>query len=130
MSLTRIATFFGAAVLAAFVLIVLLYGAYRAGTGIIAALALVVLIVAGSKLHGRHSRYAAIAARNRPAQEAHDRAADLAAEARRATAEAAKHGERYCPIDPAHDSAHGNHATTNGHTPSAAPRPGTPPNPA
>ena len=38
----------------------------------------------------------------RPAQEAHDQAADRAAEARRGVAEAARRGERYCPLDPAH----------------------------
>jgi hypothetical protein len=40
--------------------------------------------------------------RVRPAQEAHDQAADRAAEARRGVAEAARRGERYCPLDPAH----------------------------
>ena len=39
--------------------------------------------------------------RVRPAQEAHDQAADVAAEARRAVAEAERRGERYCPLDPA-----------------------------
>lgn len=143
MSLTRIATYFGAVLLAAFALIVLLYGAYRTGPGLVAALALVLLIVAGSKLHGRRSRYAAIAARKRPAQDAHNRAADLAADARRATAEAAKHGERYCPLDPG-DASHASHShnhnhvsangngNSNGHapTPAPSPHPGPPQNPA
>ena len=31
-----------------------------------------------------------------------NRAADVAAEARRAVAEAERRGERYCPLDPAH----------------------------
>jgi hypothetical protein len=45
-------------------------------------------------------------ARVRPAQEAQNRAADVAAEARRAVAEAERRGERYCPLDPAHRQAH------------------------
>jgi hypothetical protein len=113
MSLTRIATYFGALLLAAFFVIVLAYGGYGAGRGIVVAVALVLLIVGGSRLYGRRSRYGDIAARKRPAQEAHNHAADLAADARRATAEAAKNGERYCPLDPAHDV---NHVATNGHT--------------
>ncbi|HSZ37422.1 MAG TPA: hypothetical protein VK773_10060, partial [Acidimicrobiales bacterium] len=91
------------------------------------------LVVAGSRLYGRQSRYGVIAARKRPAQDAHDRAADVAADARRATAEAAKRGERYCPLDPANEAGHTTtttttHAATNGH-PSAA-RQSAPPSPA
>ena len=63
---------------------------------------LALLVGAGNLLYGRHSHGAAAVARVRPAQEAHDRAADLAAEARRAAAEAARRGERDCPLDPAH----------------------------
>jgi hypothetical protein len=117
MSMTRIATYFGAFFLAAFVVIVVAYGQYGAGSWVIVALVLVLLVVAGSRLYGRQSRYGAIAARKRPAQEAHNRAADLAADARRATADAAKRGERFCPLDPA------NHAATNGHAPATHPAP-------
>lgn len=113
MSLTRIATYSGAALLAAFFAIVLAYGRYGAGSVVVVVVVLVLLIVAGSRLYGRRSHYAAAAARNRPAQDAHNRAADLAAEARRATAEAAKKGERYCPLDPAHDGpASARHSVT------------------
>ena len=125
MSLTRIATYFGALLLAAFFVIVLAYGGYGAGRGIVVAVALVLLIVGGSRLYGRRSRYGDIAARKRPDQEAHNHAADLAADARRATAEAAKRGERYCPLDPAHDV---NHVATNGHT-TAARQASPPPSP-
>ena len=127
MSLTRIATYFGAVLLAVFVLVVLTYGQYRAGSGIVVVIILALLIVAGTRLYGRRSHYAAVAARKRPAQEAHNRAADLAAEARRATAEAAKKGERYCPLDPA-DPAH--HSATNGHVSAARPAASPPPPPA
>jgi hypothetical protein len=122
MSITRIATYFGAFLLAAFVVVVVAYGQYGAGSWIIVAVVLVLLIVAGSRLYGRQSRYGAIAARKRPAQEAHNRAADLAADARRATAAAAKRGERYCPLDVA------NQAAGNGHAAAAQPAPPPPPN--
>ena len=137
MTLTRIATYVGAALLVVFFLIVLLYGAYGFGSGGIVAIVLVLLVVAGSRLYGRQSRYGDIAARKRPAQEAHNRAADLAADARRATAQAAKRGERYCPLDPAvltHDTDHADHtdhaahASTNGHA-TAHPAPPSPPPP-
>ena len=121
MSLTRIATFFGAFVLAAFFVIVLAYGQYGAGSWIVVALVLVLLVAGGSKLYGRQSRYGAIVARKRPAQEAHNRAADLAADARRATADAAKRGERYCPLDPA------NNVSTNGNGHAPASHPAAPP---
>jgi hypothetical protein len=120
MSLTRIATYFGAFLLAAFVVIVVAYGQYRASSWFVVAVVLVLLVAGGSRLYGRQSRYGDIAARKRPAQDAHDRAADLAAEARRATAEAAKRGERYCPLDPA---AQTDHAATNGHAPATHPAP-------
>jgi hypothetical protein len=102
MSLTRIATIFGAFLLVLFVSFVFAAGAFGATTGFFSAVAIVGLVICGSLLYGRHSHYARAAARRRPAQQAHDRAADLAADARRATAEAAKRGERYCPLDPAH----------------------------
>jgi hypothetical protein len=127
MSLTRIATYFGAFLLAAFVVIVLAYGAYGAGSGIVAGVVLVLLVIGGSRLYGRRSRYGAIAARKRPAQEAHNRAADLAAEARRAAADAAKEGERYCPLDPALDAD--DHVATNGHASAARPAQPPPPSP-
>lgn len=116
MSWARLATYFGAFVLAAFVVIVLAYGAYGAGSFVIAGLVLVGLVVAGTRLYGRQSRYGDIAARKRPAQEAHNRAADLAAEARRSTAEAARRGERYCPLDPAQQP---DQVATNGHASTA-----------
>ena len=106
MSITRIATYFGAFLLAAFVVVVVAYGQYGAGSWLIVAVVLVLLIVAGSRLYGSQSRYGAIAARKRPAQRAHDRAADLAADARRAAAEADRRGERYCPLDPANPPSH------------------------
>jgi hypothetical protein len=132
MTLTRIATYAGAVLLTVFVAIVLAYGAYGAGNGVIVVVALVLLIVAGSRLYGRRSHYAAAAARNRSAQEVHDRAADLAADARQAAATAAKRGERYCPLDPAnHVSANGQAAATNGHAPAVQPAPPpAPPHPA
>ena len=117
MSLTRIATYFGAFLLAAFFVTVVAYGQYGAGSWVVVAIVLVLLVVGGSRLYGQQSRYGAIAARKRPAQEAHNRAADLAADARRATADAAKRGERYCPLDPANQAA----IATNGHASAAHP---------
>ncbi len=81
---------------------VILAGQSGAGAAIVAFIAIAVLVAAGNVLYGRHSHGAAAMARVRPAQEAHDQAADRAAEARRAVAEAARRGERYCPLDPAH----------------------------
>jgi NADH:ubiquinone oxidoreductase subunit 6 (subunit J) len=49
-----------------------------AGLLILVAVVLVVLIVAGSRLYGASSHYGRAAARNRPAQEAHNRAIDEA----------------------------------------------------
>ena len=122
MSLTRIATYAGAALLVVFAVIVLAYGAYGAGSGVVVVVVLVLLIIGGSRLYGRQSRYGAIAARKRPAQEAHNHAADLAADACRAAADAAKQGERYCPLDPAHNAAAG-HVASNGHASAAHPAP-------
>lgn len=121
MTWTRFATILGALVLILFVAAMLVAGPWGATTGVMVTIAIVGLIVAGSLLYGRNSRYAAVAARNKDAQEAHDRAADLAADARKATAEAASSGERFCPMDPATLA----HANGNGHTPSQ--NPATPP---
>ncbi|HVT41514.1 MAG TPA: hypothetical protein VHD39_00920 [Acidimicrobiales bacterium] len=101
MTLTRIAVAAGIAVLTAFVIVVVLEGHSGAGAAIVALVAIAALVGAGNALYGRRSHYKAVVDRSRPAQEAHDHAADLAAEARRATAEAARKGERYCPLDPA-----------------------------
>ncbi len=98
MSPARIALIAGIVILALFVVVIGF--AIHAGIVVAVALILVVLIGAGNLLYGRHSHGAAAQARKRPAQEAHDRAADEAARARRAVAEADRRGERYCPIDP------------------------------
>jgi hypothetical protein len=95
----RIALIAGIVILALFVVVAVF--AAHAGLVVVAFVAVVALIAAGNLLYGRHSHGAAAQARIRPAQEAHDRAADQAAEARRAVAEATRRGERYCPLDPA-----------------------------
>ena len=97
---TRIAVAAGIALLAAVVVV----GVFAAHVGLVlvAFIAVAALVAGGNLLYGRHSHGAAAVARVRPAQEAHDRAADTAAEARRAVAEAERRGERYCPLDPAH----------------------------
>jgi hypothetical protein len=102
MSLARIGMVAGIAFLTFFVALIIMAGAFGPGTALVAAVAIVVLIAGGSLLYGRSSHGAAAVERKREAQEAHDRAADLANDARRATAEAARRGERYCPLDPAH----------------------------
>ena len=79
-----------------------LAGHAGAGAAVVAFIAIAALVGAGNLLYGRHSHGAKALARIRPAQEAHDRAADVAAEARRAVAEAERRGERFCPLDPAH----------------------------
>ncbi len=127
MSLKRLVTYVGAFVLAAFVFIVLAYGAYGAGSFVVVGLVLVALVAAGTRLYGRQSRYGDIAARKRQAQEAHNRAADLAADARRSAAEAAKRGERHCPLDPTHDPGHAGDVATNGYASAARPTPTDPP---
>jgi glucose dehydrogenase len=99
---TRIALAAGILLLTLFVATVLLAGPFGSPTALIVALSIAVLIAAGSLLYGRDSHGAKAVERKRPAQEALDRAAALAADSRRATAEAAKRGERYCPLDPAH----------------------------
>jgi hypothetical protein len=101
MSFTRIATAAGILVLTLFVFAIALAGPFGDGTALIVAVTIAVLIAAGSLLYGRDSHGAKAVERDRPAQDALDHAADLANEARRATAEAARRGERYCPLDPA-----------------------------
>jgi hypothetical protein len=98
MTVTRVALIAGIVFLAAFAVVVAF--AHHAGPVVVVAVMVAVLVGCGNLLYGRHSHGAAAQARVRPAQEAHDRAADIAAEARRATAEAARRGERYCPLDP------------------------------
>jgi hypothetical protein len=98
MTPARIALIAGIVILALFVVVAGF--ALHAGLVVAVALILAVLIGAGNLLYGRHSHGAAAQARKRPAQEAHDRAADEAARARRAVAEAERRGERYCPLDP------------------------------
>jgi hypothetical protein len=102
MTFSRIAVAAGIALLAVFAIVVLLAGQSGAGAAIVAFVVIAALVGAGNALYGRHSHGAKALARVRPAQEAHDEAADRAAEARRAVAEAARRGERYCPLDPAH----------------------------
>jgi hypothetical protein len=99
MRATRIALVAGIAVLAVFVVITAF--AAHAGLILVALAAIAGLVACGNLLYGRSSHYARAKARVRPAQQAHDRAADLAADARRAAAEADRRGERYCPLDPA-----------------------------
>jgi hypothetical protein len=101
MTLTRIAVAAGIALLTLFVILIYVGGPYGIRTGIVVLVTMAALIGAGNLLYGRRSHYAAAQARMRPAQDAHDQAADLAAETRRATADAARRGERYCPLDPA-----------------------------
>jgi hypothetical protein len=102
MSAARIALIAGIAFLVAFVVVAAF--ALHAGIVVVVAVVIAGLVGAGNLLYGRHSHGAAAVARTREAQEAYDRAADLANDARRATAEAARRGERYCPLDPAHRS--------------------------
>jgi hypothetical protein len=102
-SATRVALVAGIAVLAVFVVIAAF--AAHAGPVVLAFAAVAGLVACGNLLYGRRSHYARAQARVRPAQQAQDRAADLAADARRATTEADRRGERYCPLDPAHPPA-------------------------
>ncbi len=101
MNLRRVAVATGIALLTAFAVIVVLAGKSGAGAAIVAMLAVVALVAAGNLLYGRHSHGAAAHARIRLAQDAANRVADLAAQTRRATADAARRGERFCPLDPA-----------------------------
>jgi len=100
MTLTRIAVAAGIALLTAFLIAIVIAGPVGLRTVVVVIVTLAALVGAGNLLYGRRSHYAAAQARNRPAQEAHDQAAAVAADARRATAEAARRGERYCPLDP------------------------------
>ncbi len=106
MTFSRIAVAVGIALLAIFAVVVILVGQSGAGAAIVAFIAIAALVGAGNALYGRHSHGATAVARVRPAQEAQNRAADVAAEARRAVAQAERRGERYCPLDPAHRQAH------------------------
>jgi len=99
---SRIAIAVGIALLAVFVLAVITEGHAGAGAAVVAFLAIAALVGAGNVLYGRHSHGKKAVDRVRPAQEAQNRAADLAAESRRAVAEAQRRGERYCPLTPAH----------------------------
>jgi hypothetical protein len=99
---SRIAIAVGIALLAIFVIAVVTEGHAGAGAAVVAFIAIAALVGAGNLLYGRHSHGKKAVDRVRPAQEAQNRAADLAAEARRAVAEAQRRGERYCPLDPAH----------------------------
>jgi len=99
---SRIAIAVAILLVTAFAVVVLAEGHSGAGAAVVAFLAIAVLVGAGNALYGRHSHGKKAVDRVRPAQEAQNRAADLAAEARRAVAEAERRGERYCPLDPAH----------------------------
>jgi hypothetical protein len=98
---SRIAIVVAIALLTAFAVVVIAEGQGGAGAAVVAFLAIAALVGGGNALYGRHSHGKKAVDRVRAAQEAHDRAADLAAEARRAVAEAERRGERYCPLDPA-----------------------------
>jgi len=102
MTWSRIAVAAGIAVVTIFAAVVIAAGQGGAGAAIVAFIAIAALVGAGNALYGRHSHGKKAVDRVRPAQEAQNRAADLAAEARRAVAEAERRGERYCPLDPAH----------------------------
>ena len=99
---SRIAIAVAIALLTAFAVVVIAAGQGGAGAAVVAFIAIAALVAGGNALYGRHSHGKKAVDRVRPAQEAHDRAADLAAESRRAVAEATRRGERYCPLDPAH----------------------------
>jgi hypothetical protein len=118
MTFSRIAVGVGIAFLTIFVVVVVLAGHGGAGAAVVAFVVIAALVAAGNALYGRHSHGAAAMNRVRGAQEAHDRAADRAAEARRAVAEAARRGERYCPLGPAQRQA--NPATDAAHAAAAA----------
>ncbi len=101
MSATRLALLGALTLLGAFLVLGMAFTMHAGVIAVaVAALALGVLVGGGNLLYGRRSHYAAVQARTRPAQQAHDRAAGLAARARRAVAAADRRGERYCPIDP------------------------------
>ncbi len=100
MTLSRIAVAVGIALLTAFAIVVYVAGPYGLRSVMVVLVTMAVLIGAGNLLYGRRSHYAAAQERMRPAQEAHDRAADRAAEARRATTEAAAPGRALLPARP------------------------------
>jgi hypothetical protein len=102
MTWTRIAVAAGIAFLTLFAAIVIAEGQAGAGAAVVAFIAIAALVGAGNALYGRHSHGKKAVDRVRPAQEAQNRAADLAADARRAVNEAGRRSERYCPMDPAH----------------------------
>jgi hypothetical protein len=102
MTATRIALIAGIVFLAAFVVVIAF--AMHAGPEVLALLAVAGLVACGNLLYGRNSHGAAAVERTRPAQEAQNRANDVAADVRKATAEAARRGERYCPMDPVHQA--------------------------
>ena len=110
---SRIAIAVAILLLVAFAVVVIAEGQAGAGAAVVAFIAIAVLVGAGNALYGRHSHGKKAVDRVRPAQEAHDRAADLAAEARRAVAEAERRGERYCPLDPARRSTTTDKATSD-----------------
>ncbi len=111
MTFSRIAVAVGIALLTIFAVVVILAGQSGAGAAIVAFITIAALVGVGNALYGRHSHGAAAVARVRPAQEAQNRAADVAAVARRAVAEAERRGERYCPLDPGHRQADGTTST-------------------
>ena len=117
---SRIAIAVGIALVAVFVLAVITEGHAGAGAAVVAFVAIAVLVGGGNALYGRHSHGKKAVDRVRPAQEAQNRAADLAAEARRAVAEAQRRGERYCPLDLAQRTATATapdaHTATDAHT--------------
>ena len=98
---SRIAIAVAILLLVAFAVVVIAEGQAGAGAAVVAFIAIAVLVAAGNALYGRHSHGKKAVDRVRSAQEAQNRAADLAAESRRAVAEAERRGERYCPLDPA-----------------------------
>ncbi len=102
MTWSRIAVAAGIALLTIFAVLVIAEGHAGGGAAVVAFIAIAALVGAGNALYGRHSHGKKAMDRVRPAQQAQNRAADRAAEARRATAEAQRRGERYCPLDPAH----------------------------
>jgi len=113
MTFSRIAVAAAIALLTVFVVVVIAEGQAGAGAAVVAFIAVAALVGAGNALYGRHSHGAKAMDRIRPAQEAQNRAADVAAEARRAVAEAERRGERYCPLDPAHRQAGADIDATN-----------------
>lgn len=112
MTAARVALVAGILFLATFAVI----GAFalHAGIPVLVVMVLFGLIASGNLIYGRSSHYAKVQDRTRAAQEAHDSAADRAADARRAATDAAKRGDRYCPLDPANNPAP---AHPRGHAP-------------